>query len=104
MGTTFAPPYACLPIGYLEETILYPQLKITFNLDLADTIMEFYYRYMGDELLPWPNDADINIFKELLNILRNKIEFTLKPATRQRGCVHSKINFSRYKCYIRQDG
>ena len=26
MGTKFAPPYACLGVGYLEETILFPQL------------------------------------------------------------------------------
>ena len=26
MGTKFAPPYACLSVGYLEETILFPRL------------------------------------------------------------------------------
>ena len=24
MGTKFAPPYACLTMGYLEETMLFP--------------------------------------------------------------------------------
>ena len=26
MGTKFAPPYACLSVGYLEEIILFPRL------------------------------------------------------------------------------
>ena len=26
MGTTLAPPYACLVVGFLEETILFPRL------------------------------------------------------------------------------
>ena len=26
MGTTFAPPYACLNVGYLEEAILFSRL------------------------------------------------------------------------------
>ena len=26
MGTNFDPPYACLSVGYLEETILFPRL------------------------------------------------------------------------------
>ena len=25
-GTKFDPPYACLSVGYLEETILFPRL------------------------------------------------------------------------------
>ena len=27
MGTKFAPTYACLSAGYLEETILFPRLS-----------------------------------------------------------------------------
>ena len=96
MGTIFAPPYACLSIGYLEETKFHPLLQITFNPNLADTLMEFYYRYMDDEFLPWPNDAAFNIFKELLNGLHNRIKFTLEPVSHssllQGGCMIQKIN------------
>ena len=28
MGTKFAPPYACLSVGYLEEAILFPHLLL----------------------------------------------------------------------------
>ena len=33
MGTDFAPNYACLTIGFLEETKLYPQLRTRFSLE-----------------------------------------------------------------------
>ena len=45
MGTIFAPPYACLVIGYLEETKLYPKLLPEhFDPDVCLRIIEHFYR------------------------------------------------------------
>ena len=43
MGTKLAPPYACLTMGYLEETILFPiTLKKYFNSQSCDYIKHNY--------------------------------------------------------------
>ena len=41
MGTKFAPPYACLCIGYLEETRLYLQLPHYFDDSTSAVIINF---------------------------------------------------------------
>ena len=42
MGTEFAPPYACLSVGYLEETILFPSLlSLYFTLTECKLIGNF---------------------------------------------------------------
>ena len=43
MGKKFAPPYACLSVGYLEETILFPQLlPLHFTLPDCKLIEEIF--------------------------------------------------------------
>ena len=45
MGTTFAPPYACLVVGFLEETILFPRLlPSSFDLITCKIIQNHYFR------------------------------------------------------------
>ena len=49
MGSIFAPPYAQLTIGFLEETRLYPLLLPSkFDLETCKKIIEFFYRFMDD--------------------------------------------------------
>ena len=48
MGTKFAPPYACLSVGYLEETKLYPQIKNEFPADTSEFIIKWFLRYIDD--------------------------------------------------------
>ena len=89
MGTTFA-PYACLAIGFLEETKLYPSLQTNLTSDLAVIITNGFLRFMDDGFIPWPNNADIDIFKTLLNDIDTRIEFTLETDD---GKAAQKINF-----------
>ena len=81
MGTIFAPPYACLSVGFLEETQLYPSLYLHFEQYLAELIQEFFNRFMDDGFVPWPNEADINIFLEILNNMDPTLKFTLEKST-----------------------
>ena len=68
MGTKFAPPYACLSVGYLEETILFPRLlPLHFRLSECKLIEEIFKRFMDDGFVLWPKNANIDVFKELLN-------------------------------------
>ena len=52
MGTKFAPPYACLSVGYLEETILFPQLlPLYFTLTECKLIEEIFKHFMDDSFV-----------------------------------------------------
>ena len=56
MGTKCAPPYACLSIGYQEETKLFTQeLPKYFSNEECLLIKEFFKRYMDDGFIFWSN-------------------------------------------------
>ena len=95
MGTILAPPYACLAIGFLEETKLYPQIERIFDDHLSSSSIEYFFRFMDDGFSPWPDDADINIIINLLNDLHPSIKFTLEAAAKSvtDGVVTQKLNF-----------
>ena len=60
MGTDFAPPYACLCMGYLEETKLFPELQRRFNYVDFELIIKFLLRYIDDGFEIWPIFLDIS--------------------------------------------
>ena len=79
MGTKFAPPYACLTMGYLEETILFPiTLKKYFDNQSCDYIKHNYLRYMDDRYIALPENINSEIFKNALNKLHPAIKFTME--------------------------
>ena len=74
IGTKFAPPYACLSVGYLEETILFPRLlPLHFTLTECKLIEEISKRLMDDGFILWPKNANIDVFRELLNELYSSL-------------------------------
>ena len=53
VGTKFAPPYANLSVGFLEETVLFPvELPKYFSHDNYKLIEELFKRYMNEGFLP----------------------------------------------------
>jgi len=79
MGTKFAPPLACLTMGYLEETILFPcTLKKYFNNQHCEYIRHNYLRYMDDGFIVLPEHIDSELFKNALNELHPAIKFTME--------------------------
>ena len=80
MGTIFAPPYACLTVGYLEETKLYPELQNYFNANLCKLIISLYFRFMDDGIIFLPKEIDIKTFENILQGLHPDIKFTLEEA------------------------
>ena len=68
MGTKCAPPYACLTVGYLEETKLFTyELPQYFNERECELIMELLKRYMDDGFIFWPLKLNFENFKTCLN-------------------------------------
>ena len=48
MGGNFAPPYAILTIGYLEESYLYIEIPKVFSKEDSEFIINAYKRFMDD--------------------------------------------------------
>ena len=79
MGTKFAPPYACLTMGYLEEAILFPKiLRKYFDENLCLYIQNNYLRYMDDGFIILPVNINAEQFKTALNELHPAITFTME--------------------------
>lgn len=81
MGHVFAPQYACLVIGYLEEELLFKEvLPRHFSQTDVDLIQRYYSRYMDDGNTLLPDSVDPQVFLQCLNSLHPSIRFTLEPA------------------------
>ena len=108
MGTKFAPPYACLTMGYLEETKLYPRLPLMFSPSVCSMIIDFFRRYIDDCFQPWLRSANIDVFLDLLNDLHPDISFTMEKGVKVQGSKRSifyiKLNFLDITIILHQDG
>ena len=96
MGHVFAPQYACLVIGYLEEEKLFKEvLPRYFSPAEVKLIEEFYSRYMDDGFTLLPSSIDPRTFLHCLNSLHPSIRFTLEPASfiLINGVQAQKLNF-----------
>ena len=96
MGTDFAPPYACLTMGYLEETKLKPKLLEFFTPTQCQFIIEHFFRYIDDGFSLWPKDLNLDHFMEVMNSLHPSIKFTFelgKKLTLHDGTEVTMLNF-----------
>ena len=96
MGHVFAPQFACLVIGYLEEEKLFKDvLPRYFSPTEVKLIEEFYSRFMDDGFTLLPSSVDPNVFLECLNSLHPSIRFTLETATHSymNGLHAQKLDF-----------
>ena len=81
MGTNCASLYACLTIGYEEETKLFTQeLPKYFSNEECLLIKEFFKRYMDDGFIFWPKHLDFNSFSICLNDLHPAMKHTFEKA------------------------
>lgn len=58
MGTKFAPVYATLVMGYLEET-LYREVSNEFGQQFGDYFIQFWNRFLDDCFVPWTRSLTI---------------------------------------------
>ena len=57
MGTKFAPVYATLTIGYLEENI-YQEINTLFGKDFGTYFMTNWKRFLDDCFVPWTKSSE----------------------------------------------
>ena len=78
MGKSLAPPYACLTLGYLEETRLFPILLPTnFDADTVQLIIEYFFRYIDDGFNFLPLTVIPSVFLQVMNQLHQAFEYTM---------------------------
>ena len=106
MGASFAAFYACLTIGFLEETKLYPALERKFGKDKMETIKKTYRRFMDDGIVFLPDDICKNSFLAILNEMDPAIIFTLEESESimLKGKKAERLNFLDISIMIDEDG
>ena len=106
MGASFAAFYACLTIGYLEETKLYPALAATFGEDNMELIKDTYRRFMDDGIVFLPAHICKKRFLAILNAMDPAIEFTLEnsESVTINGKKFERLNFLDIMIMIDEDG
>ena len=105
----FAPPYACLSVGFLEETILFSRLlPLHFTLTECKLIEKIYKRFMDNSFVLWPKNANIDVFRELHNELHTSLKFTVEKG--KRNCEQNfdmfvqVLNFLYVSIILHQNG
>ena len=77
IGTKFAPIYATLVLGYLEET-LYRKVEDVFDLNFKTYIEENFKRFSDDCFILFrKSDEDLTKLHELINTLHLSLNFTM---------------------------
>ena len=104
-GSSFASFYACLTIGYREETILFPAVEATYNQHIAHIIKEMYKRFMDDGVVFLPEEISKQEFLDLLNSMHPSIVFTLEDSeiTHLDGMEVQNLNFLDILIMLRAD-
>ena len=107
MGKSFAPPYACLTMGYLEETILFPKLiPRNFDAQTCRMIIEFFMRYIDDGIIVLPCTVTTERFLEILNSMHPSIQYTASSPEIHNidSTQYMSTNFLSIKVLQRDDG
>ena len=107
MGTDFAPNYACLTIGFLEETKLLPELHDKFGQDHCNRIKDNFFRYLDDGFTLWSTTLDIDLFKDILNGLHPNIKYTFEQSeniTYHDGSIVKRLNFLDISILLHSNG
>ena len=107
MGKSFAPPYACLTLGYLEETVLFPKLiPRFFCADVVTLIIEFFMRYIDDGIMALPEIIPTETFLGILNMMHPSIQYTgsTEEYYRVDGTTYKLTNFLSIRVLLDPDG
>ena len=80
MGTKFAPVYATLTIGYLEEKLL-NIIEKDYDADFQHFFITYWKRFLDDCFIPWTkSEAELKTFHGILNNLHKDIKFTIQSS------------------------
>ena len=93
MGSVFASHYACLTMGFLEETRLENVvLPRYFSKEHCLLILEILLRYIDDGFIPWPCRLNRSHFQLALNSLHPGVKFTIEEGS---TCMTNGENIQR---------
>lgn len=107
MGAVFAPPYACLAVGYLEETKLERTiLPQYFCAEDCALILYLLLRYIDDGFIPWPKRLNLQDFIKALNSLHPMIKYTIEVNVIKyvNGIRLKILNFLDVKLILHESG
>ena len=107
MGKSFAPPYACLTMGYLEETVFIPILiPSKFDITTTKLIIDFFFRFIDDGIMLLPKNVSPVVFLEILNSMNSSIQYTITLPTvfEVNHIISQTINFLSINIIITSDG
>ena len=107
MGKEVASPYACLTVGFLEETILFPKiLPLRFGIFIAKRIRDKYYRFVDDGITGVPGEVPSNTFQECMNEMHSAIQWTITEPSDEnlRGKPTNCNVFLSLKVFMTEDG
>ena len=77
IGMNFAPPYACLSVGYLEEIILFSRLlRLHFTWNKCKLVGKISKSFMNKSFALWPTNANVDKYRELLSKLHPSLKLT----------------------------
>ena len=98
-----------MSVGYLEETILFPQLLfLHFTLTECKSIEEMFKRFVNDGFVLWPKNANIDVFRELVSKLHPSLKFTVgkgKISCQENSDTFVQVlNFSDVSIILNQNG
>ena len=92
MGTKFAPVYATLVIGYLEEK-LYRQINEKYGNHYTDEFQRNWKRFLDDCFIPWTKSkSELVELNHLLNNLHPDIKFTIEYSSEQQPFLDVLVN------------
>lgn len=78
MGTKFAPVYATLTIGYLEEK-LYNTIETKYDNDFYQYFKKYWKSFLDDCFISrTKTEEELKIFHCILNNLHNNINITIQ--------------------------
>jgi len=81
MGTKFAPTYATLVVGFLEQK-LYAIIGSIYNDEFLSFIKTFWKRFLDDCFIFWTKfPHELQSFYTILNNLHSDIKFTMQTST-----------------------
>ena len=107
MGKSFAPHYACLTMGYLEETILIPTLMPQyFDTNTQEVIIRAFMRYIDDGIIELPKSIPMETFLGVLNRMHPSIQYNASQEVRRPtdSIVYSCTNFLSIKVLVDSSG
>ncbi|XP_014782367.1 uncharacterized protein LOC106877849 [Octopus bimaculoides] len=76
MGMKFAPSYANLVMGFLENK-LYVEIRNVFECNFREDIKKKWKRYLDDCFIFWNRSEDLRTFRNIFNTLHPSIHFTI---------------------------